>query len=128
MQHAGLFLFTRGLSEHACSPTKIGEYWAAGLPVIVSPNVGDIEDLVRARGVGVILEAFSQEAQQQAAQELMELLRSPGLADRCRLAAEEHYSLDDACVNQRELYRNLISPGSQDAGARELNDASKRRS
>ncbi|CAF4927172.1 unnamed protein product [Rotaria sp. Silwood1] len=40
---AGLFFLTQGISEHGCSPTKIGEYWAVGLPVITTSNVSDTE-------------------------------------------------------------------------------------
>src|SRR5262249_25087157 len=35
-QDAGLFFLASGLSELGCSPTKIGEYWAMGLPVITT--------------------------------------------------------------------------------------------
>lgn len=111
-RHAGLFLFTRGLSEHACSPTKIGEYWAAGLPIVVTPNVSDSEQVVRAESVGVILDDFSEEAQLRAARALVDLLAQPGLAERCRLAAERHYSLEQSALVQYNLYKRLRSPES----------------
>jgi hypothetical protein len=52
---AGLFFLTEGLSEHGCSPTKIGEYWACGLPVVTTPNVSDTDGIVRKRRVGVVV-------------------------------------------------------------------------
>jgi glycosyltransferase involved in cell wall biosynthesis len=107
--HAGLFPFTRGLSEHACSPTKIGEYWASGLPVVVSPNVGDSEDIVRRERVGVILAEFSDEAYAAALDELLGLLQDPDLPVRCRRAAERHYALAPAVERQVELYARLVA-------------------
>jgi glycosyltransferase involved in cell wall biosynthesis len=106
---AGLFPFTRGLSEHGCSPTKIGEYWAAGLPVVVSPNVSDSEDIVCREGVGVILEDFNPAAYEAALDELLVLLQDPELGKRCRRAAEEHYALAPACGRQLALYERLAA-------------------
>lgn len=106
-QDAGLFLFTQGLSEHGCSPTKIGEYWAAGLPVVTTPNVSDAEDIIRRERVGVIVEDFSPSGYAQAIEALLELLKEPGVRERCRRAAEDHYALEPACQRQYDLYSTL---------------------
>lgn len=37
------------------SPTKFGEYLAAGLPVLMTEGVGDFSDLVKREGVGLIV-------------------------------------------------------------------------
>ncbi len=34
---------------------KIGEYWACGLPVIITENVGDDSDFIEEQGIGVKL-------------------------------------------------------------------------
>jgi glycosyltransferase involved in cell wall biosynthesis len=109
-QDAGLFLFTRGLSEHGCSPTKIGEYWASGLPVIVTPNISDTEQIVREERVGVLLPEFSAEAYNHALDELFTLFQDPDLGKRCRLAAERHYALGPACERLYTLYQALAKP------------------
>ena len=106
-QDAGLFFLSRGLSEHGCSPTKIGEYWAMGLPVVTTPNVSDTDDIIRRERVGVVLRGDSDDDFRRAAQELRELLDDRELATRCRRAAENHYALDPACERQFELYRQL---------------------
>ena len=103
----GLFFLTQGISEHGCSPTKIGEYWAVGLPVITTPNVSDTDEIIRRRKVGVILENQTEAAYTDAFRQIRELLKDPELAVRCRLAAEEHYSLAAACERQMVLYEQL---------------------
>jgi glycosyltransferase involved in cell wall biosynthesis len=108
-QHAGLFFLTQGLSEHGCSPTKIGEYWASGLPVITTPNVSDSDDIIRRHGVGVIVREHTDTEYRRAARELTELLKDPGVPQRCRHAAEHYYNLDHACDCQVELYRAILT-------------------
>lgn len=112
--HAGLFFLTRGLSEHGCSPTKIGEYWASGLPVITTPNVSDTDAIVRRERVGVVVEEHTDEAYLAAAEDLRLLLRDPGLGERCRRAAEQHYALEPACERQLDLYRQVLAAHRKD--------------
>jgi glycosyltransferase involved in cell wall biosynthesis len=106
-QDAGLFFLTQGLSEHGCSPTKVGEYWASGLPVVTTPNAGDSADVVERDQIGVVVRSHDDEAYAAAGAQLIRLLRSPGLVPRCRLAAEAHYGLKGACEAQLQLYRTI---------------------
>ncbi|MCS6806058.1 MAG: glycosyltransferase [Acidobacteriota bacterium] len=108
-QHAGLFFLAQGLSEHGCSPTKIGEYWAMGLPVITTPNVSDTDQIIAHRRVGVIVHEHTDAAYRRAGHALLSLLNDPELPERCRQAAEAHYALEPACQRQMELYDHLLS-------------------
>jgi glycosyltransferase involved in cell wall biosynthesis len=117
VQDAGLFFLTQGLSEHGCSPTKIGEYWASGLPVVTTPNVSDTDAIVRSDRVGVVLSGFSEAAYGEAIDELLGLLRDPDLPARCRRAAEAHYSLDRGCERQRALWLALAGVQADASGA-----------
>jgi len=106
---AGLLILTQGISEHGCSPTKVGEYWAVGLPVVTTPNVSDIDEIIRRHRVGVIIKEHSDEAYRAAFRELRSLLGDPLLAERCRRAAEAYYALEPACDRQIGLYRTLVA-------------------
>jgi glycosyltransferase involved in cell wall biosynthesis len=108
-QDAGLLFLTRGLSEHGCSPTKIGEYWAMGLPVVTTPNISDTDEIIRTEKVGVVVGKNSDEAFRNAARELKSLLEDEELPARCRRAAERHYALEPACDHQFKLYEELSS-------------------
>lgn len=104
---AGLFFLTEGLSEHGCSPTKIGEYWACGLPVVTTPNVSDTDAIVRNQRVGVVVRCREAGAFERAAGELVDLVEDRELGRRCREAAENAYSLESSCLRQLNLYAQL---------------------
>lgn len=104
---AGLFFLQKGISEYACSPTKIGEYWATGIPVVTTAGVSDTDDIIREHRVGVIIERHDEDAYRKAAVDLIELLRDPELRSRCRRAAEKHYALASFCAEQIALYSRL---------------------
>jgi len=107
--HAGLLFLAQGLSEHGCSPTKIGEYWAMGLPVVTTPNVSDTDTIILRDRVGVIVRNHTDDEYRRAFRELLELLRDADLPARCRRAAESHYALDVACERLMNLYENVFS-------------------
>lgn len=104
---AGFFFLAQGISTAGFSPTKVGEYWAMGLPVISTAAMADIDEVIRQERVGVIVEDHTDEAYRESVTRLLELLDDPDLADRCRQAAERHYALDAACERQLEAYERL---------------------
>ena len=105
---AGLFFLTQGISEHGCSPTKIGEYWAVGLPVITTPNVSDIDSLIEQNGVGAIVREHTEDSYVKAFENLKEILKDSDLSAKCRKTAENYYALAPACERQFALYKQLI--------------------
>ena len=60
--HAGLAFIKPCRSKIASSPTKVGEYLAAGLPVIANAGIGDLDAPAERAGddgaVGVLVEPF----------------------------------------------------------------------
>jgi glycosyltransferase involved in cell wall biosynthesis len=54
-QDAAVFILKRGLSNIACSPTKGGEYLAAGLPVATTVECGDLGLIVSETRSGVLI-------------------------------------------------------------------------
>ena len=106
--HVGLHFLPRTKGTTGGSPTKIGEYWACGLPVVVSSGIGDIDQLIEGERVGVIVKSATADAVEDAAEELVALLSDEGLATRCRRAAANHYGLPPALRSQTSLYRTLL--------------------
>jgi glycosyltransferase involved in cell wall biosynthesis len=104
---AGLFFLAPGVSAQVCSPTKIGEYWASGLPVVTTPMVGDVEAAVRAEQVGVVIPQDTEAACRAGFRRLRELRQDPNLAARCRRAAERLYDLNGGVEIQLELFRRV---------------------
>jgi glycosyltransferase involved in cell wall biosynthesis len=108
-QDAGLAFHSHGLSAAGGSSTKVGEYWAMGLPVISTPGLADVDDIVRRERVGVVVPDHTDDAYRASLDELETLLQDPELPGRCRAAAERHYGLDDACRRQLAVYEQLAN-------------------
>jgi glycosyltransferase involved in cell wall biosynthesis len=104
---AGFCFHSHGLSAAGGSSTKVGEYWATGLPVIATSGLGDVDQIVRDERVGVVVEDHSDEAYRASLEDLRALLDDPELPGRCRAAAERHYGLDEACRRQLAVYERV---------------------
>lgn len=79
-------------SRKYCSPIKNGEYWANGLPILLTKGVGDDEDIIVQNNVGVIID-FEKNASTEALKAIERLMDKGreslsveivGLADRYR--------------------------------------------
>jgi len=105
--HCSIFFIKPTFSKQASCATKFAESLACGRPVLINSGVGDHEQYVRSRKVGVVIEQFSRSAFNSALDSLLELLRDSSLAARCRAVAEEDFSLTGAVESYMGLYRRL---------------------
>jgi glycosyltransferase involved in cell wall biosynthesis len=103
------------LSKLASSPTKVGEYLAAGLPVIAIAGIGDLDEVLTGatcadgEPVGIVLPACTVEAYREAVHQLLRLLNDPRTPERCRAAAARHFDLERIGWSRYgELYRELL--------------------
>ena len=95
-------------SKRASSPTKFGEYLAAGLPVVCNTGVGDVDLIVDRYRIGVSLNEFSPEAYSIAAEQLLPMLGDRELAALCRRVAIECASLEGIGIPRYDaLYGQL---------------------
>jgi glycosyltransferase involved in cell wall biosynthesis len=107
---AGIAFIRPVLSKISSSPTKVGEYLAAGLPVLSGPRIGDLDQLLSAPGVGVLLPEFNAEAYRDAAKRVRALLEDPQTADRCRALARDQLALDTVGIPRYDaVYRGVES-------------------
>ena len=93
-----------------CSAIKIGEYWASGLPVLVTPGVGDDSVITEAEAGGAVFDLNEPGSVPAALARLAALMRSPGHRARIHELAVRHRSLNRA----REAYQALL-PGAATA-------------
>lgn len=59
--NAADFAFTfykPGESKKYLSPIKVGEYWACGLPVIISEGIGDDSEIIKKEEAGLVINQF----------------------------------------------------------------------
>jgi glycosyltransferase involved in cell wall biosynthesis len=99
-------------SKLSSSPTKLAEYLAAGLPVICSAGIGDIDEVIENDWVGVLVRDFSREAYRLALAEAENLRQDPHISDRCRASASRRFDLEQVGgMRYRRLYRRLLAHG-----------------
>lgn len=88
----------------ACSPIKHGEYWAAGLPVLMPAGIGDESRWLLARGAGAFVDFARPETLRQAFASLRKELDDPDRGSRLRdLVREERSSVIAADAYDRLL-------------------------
>jgi glycosyltransferase involved in cell wall biosynthesis len=107
---AGLSFIKPCFSKRSSSPTKVGEYLAAGLPVVSTSGIGDCDRML-ADGRGVLLPSLDGAALESAARALRALLDDPETPARCRAYAEATLSLDAAGGPAYvSVYERLLGP------------------
>jgi glycosyltransferase involved in cell wall biosynthesis len=105
----GLSLCVSSFSKTASAPTRFAEYLAAGMPVIVNPGIGDLEEIVERHRVGVVLRGEDDAAFAQATAQVRELLADPDLAQRCRTVARELFDVDAGSRRYLEAYHRILA-------------------
>jgi hypothetical protein len=97
-------------SKSASFPTKVGEAWAVGLPVVVNQGIGDLDAMVEEHAAGIVMRGLETESCEEAIGRLDLLLRDPALSSRCRDLAERRLSLIGGVRSYYEVYERLLDP------------------
>lgn len=108
--HVGVSLLNDGFSNRSSMPTKIAEYLASGLVVVSSPGVGDLDELLRKGGAGLVfanVAPTSAELEQMAAA-TMDLLKGGNAPERARRLAEDAFSIDGGAAAYDKIYRSIM--------------------
>jgi len=79
-----------------CSPVKVGEYWASGLPVILTEGVGDDSKIIQEEGGGAIFNLERHNSVNEAIQQIDTMIHIDGYRDQVRRIAEKHRSIQQA--------------------------------
>jgi glycosyltransferase involved in cell wall biosynthesis len=103
----GLCLYGAAFSDLARAPTRLAEYLAAGMPVAVTPGIGDLDEIVERHRLGVVLRGEDDAALARAAEDLLTLAKDPELPDRARQVARERFTLESGAEAYREIYSEL---------------------
>ncbi len=90
-----------------CSAIKIGEYWANGLPVLVTPGVGDDSAIMEAENGGAVFDLSQPDSVPAALGRLATLMQQPGYRARIHELAVRHRSLN----RTRMAYDALLPVG-----------------
>ncbi len=94
-------------SKASSSPTKIGEYLGAGLPVVCTAGVGDLDELITP-GIGWLVSEHDELSYAAAIDHCMRLVASADTRERCRAVAREQLSLADIGIPRyRRCYEEV---------------------
>ncbi len=109
----GVFLLKPCYATQASCPTKLGEFLAAGVPVVTSAGVGDVEEILKDERAGTLVHDFSDKELASVAARVAEKLPvREELREACRRVAAEHFGLETGCARYLSVYRTLLSPSS----------------
>jgi len=95
-------------TKRYCTPIKDGEYWALGLPVVISANISDDSDIIETNHIGVVLKTLDLEEYQSAVLKIDELRMQPELRDRIRNIARKYRSFEIAEDVYKKIYSNKL--------------------
>ncbi len=100
-------------SALGCSPTKLGEMLAVGLPIVANEGVGDVTETLERTRAGVVVNGFDDENYRQA---IDEVERSSVQPDDRRQAAIDCFDVELGIERYDAIYRRLLAPvGNQGA-------------
>jgi hypothetical protein len=63
-------------SKRYCSPLKDAEYWALGLPVVITKDISDDSSIIEREDIGAVLSSFDKQGYELACQKIRILLDS----------------------------------------------------
>lgn len=63
-------------TKRYCTPIKDGEYWALGLPVVITKNISDDSEIIEKNGIGSVLGDFSTSEYLRSVKEIDLLLKN----------------------------------------------------
>ena len=97
-------------SKAASSPTKLAEYLACGLPVVLNAGVGDVDELSH-EPEWVVLPSLGEASHAEAARRIAVQLKRPGVRDRARAIAARRFALEEAVRRYSGLYARVVGSG-----------------
>lgn len=107
LMDAGVFFIRAGFSKRASAATKLAEFLACGVPVVINDGIGDSGAIVRDGCAGVVLDDTTREAFDGSAKAVDAMFADEGLAARCRELATREFSLTSGVASYAKLYEHL---------------------
>lgn len=105
----GLAFYKPGYSRKGCCPTKIGEYLACGLPLVINAGIGDMDRVIGENNIGAVIAEFNESEYVNAVNRINDLWKDPhSLRLRCRLTSDKYFSLNIAIERYRRIYGELL--------------------
>lgn len=97
-------------SKRFCTPIKNGEYWAVGLPVVITKNISVDSEIIETNQTGYVLQDLTEREYKNAVQKISQLLQGSRLMlrERIRETAVQHRSYAIAERIYKSIYADNI--------------------
>ena len=76
LAHFGITPFVPVPSKRYGTPIKNGEYWAMGLPIIITKNISDDSEIIEKEDIGYVLKELNNLEYTKACQKINELIEN----------------------------------------------------
>ncbi|MBA2613912.1 MAG: glycosyltransferase [Bacteroidetes bacterium] len=92
-------------TKEYCTPIKNAEYWAMGLPVVITKNISTDSALIHDNNIGYVLNELNNEEYTNAVKKIDSLLQDKTLENKIRKIAETHRNYSIA----ENIYHSIYS-------------------
>jgi hypothetical protein len=91
-------------SKKFCSPIKDGEYWATGLPVIITKDISDDSDIIEKNNIGYVLKELNKTEYQKAVEYIDRLISDKEIKNKIVQIAKKYRSFDNISLIYSKIY------------------------
>ncbi|WP_162428801.1 glycosyltransferase [Pontibacter pudoricolor] len=106
-----LATYKPGPSKKYLSPVKIGEYWANGLPVLLTEGIGDDSDIIKNEGGGALFNLTQTGSLEKAIQQIQTIVSDPNHRQRIPQLAANYRSPERIREAYEYFFNKLSSNG-----------------
>ncbi len=93
-------------TKRYCTSIKDGEYWAMGLPVVISPQISDDSEIIEKENTGIVVDFSDNGALLRSIEKLETLIMGKGgLKEKIRQIAIRYRSFEIAKKIYKEIYK-----------------------
>jgi glycosyltransferase involved in cell wall biosynthesis len=93
-------------SKRYLSPIKVGEYWACGLPVLLTDGIGDDAEIITREGCGAVF-TWSRQSVNDGLDKISEQLKAPDVVERNQQLARTYRNRDLLLKAYERLLRRV---------------------
>ncbi|MEW6773312.1 MAG: hypothetical protein AB1304_04875 [Bacteroidota bacterium] len=86
-----------------CSPIKDGEYWAMGLPVVITKEISDDSGIIEKNNIGYVLKNLSQEEYSNSIKQIENIIHQ-NISDKIISIAHHYRNFNTAKIIYQKIY------------------------